>query len=248
MRRRRRSSPRAQRPRPPHGSTSERAWAPPRCFLMRPPLSRRSACVQGHQASARGECGEPIVVGSPPKSSCSECTKSAGCRTAATSRGRHRAKGGREPGSLPVPAARGSGSCSRGRAVALERIGVLDLAGVAHDLETGQELDIARRAAGLGHADTLGLIVCRVFAQFCLSVSWAAVSSARQASLFRPRTTAPRPAASQLETTCSTGGPPPPPFPAPRVWADRPRAGALAVVAGSGGRDRLIGTSSRWTA
>jgi hypothetical protein len=45
--------------------------------------------------------------------------------------------------------------------------------------------------------------------QFCLSVSWAVVSSPRQASLLRPRTTAPRPAASQLGPTCSVGGLPP---------------------------------------
>ena len=45
--------------------------------------------------------------------------------------------------------------------------------------------------------------------QFCLSVFCASVSSARQASLLRPRTTPPRPAASQLGPTCSVGGPPP---------------------------------------
>jgi hypothetical protein len=49
--------------------------------------------------------------------------------------------------------------------------------------------------------------------QFCLSVLSAWFSSARHASLFRPRSTAPRPAASQLGPTCRTGGPPPPPRP-----------------------------------
>jgi hypothetical protein len=43
--------------------------------------------------------------------------------------------------------------------------------------------------------------------QFCLSVFCASVSSARQASLLPPRTTPPRPAASQLGPTCSVGGP-----------------------------------------
>ena len=42
--------------------------------------------------------------------------------------------------------------------------------------------------------------------QFCLSVFCASVSSARQASLLRPRTTPPRPAASHLGPTCSVGG------------------------------------------
>jgi hypothetical protein len=45
--------------------------------------------------------------------------------------------------------------------------------------------------------------------QFCLSVSCDTVSSARQASLLRPRAIAPRPAASQLGPTCSVGGSPP---------------------------------------
>src|SRR6516225_1347390 len=44
--------------------------------------------------------------------------------------------------------------------------------------------------------------------QFCLSVSCAVVSSARQAFLSRPRITAPREAASQLGPTLSGGGPP----------------------------------------
>src|ERR1700675_714031 len=44
--------------------------------------------------------------------------------------------------------------------------------------------------------------------QFCFSVSCAVVSSARQASLLRPSTMAPRPAASQLGPTWSVGGPP----------------------------------------
>ena len=46
--------------------------------------------------------------------------------------------------------------------------------------------------------------------QFCFSVSRAVVSSARQASLLRPRMTAPRAAASQLGPTLSVGGPPAP--------------------------------------
>jgi hypothetical protein len=45
--------------------------------------------------------------------------------------------------------------------------------------------------------------------QFCLSVSCAVVSSPRQAFLSRPRTTDPIPAASQLESTLSVGGPAP---------------------------------------
>jgi hypothetical protein len=53
------------------------------------------------------------------------------------------------------------------------------------------------------------LSVARYLDQFCLSVFCASVSSARQASLLRPRTTPPRPAASQLGPTCSVGGPPP---------------------------------------
>jgi hypothetical protein len=44
--------------------------------------------------------------------------------------------------------------------------------------------------------------------QFCFSVSCAVVSSARQASLLRPRMTAPRAAASQLGPTLSVGEPP----------------------------------------
>src|SRR5208282_5437529 len=42
--------------------------------------------------------------------------------------------------------------------------------------------------------------------QFSFSVSSAVVSSARQAALLRPSTIEPRPAASQLESTCSSGG------------------------------------------
>src|SRR5580704_1527426 len=66
---------------------------------------------------------------------------------------------------LPVPptGARGRGRVCGGRVVALQRVGVLNLAGVAHDLETGQELDIARWAAGACHADTRGLVVGCVF-------------------------------------------------------------------------------------
>src|SRR6516164_10125805 len=44
--------------------------------------------------------------------------------------------------------------------------------------------------------------------QFCLNVSCAAVSSPRQAFLSRPRTTDPIPAATQLGSTLSGGGPP----------------------------------------
>src|SRR5580693_6933891 len=44
--------------------------------------------------------------------------------------------------------------------------------------------------------------------QFCFSVSCAVVSSARQAFLSRPRTTDPIPAATQLVSTLSVGGPP----------------------------------------
>src|SRR4029077_3490874 len=44
--------------------------------------------------------------------------------------------------------------------------------------------------------------------QFCFSVSCAVVSSARQAFLSRPRTTDPIPAATQLGSTLSLGGPP----------------------------------------
>src|SRR6516165_1265049 len=68
------------------------------------------------------------------------------------------------------------------------------------------------------------LSAAEYFDQFCLSVSWAAVSSARQASLLRPSITAPRPAASQLVSTLSLGGPPPErtcalfaPIPTPRA-------------------------------
>src|SRR5712675_191605 len=47
--------------------------------------------------------------------------------------------------------------------------------------------------------------------QFCFIVSCAAVSSARQDSLLRPRMIAPCPAASQLGPTWSVGGPSAPP-------------------------------------
>src|ERR1700727_953373 len=49
------------------------------------------------------------------------------------------------------------------------------------------------------------LAVAEYFDQFCFSVSRAVVSSARQDSLLRPRTTAPRPAASQLGPVWSVG-------------------------------------------
>src|SRR6516225_1826186 len=58
--------------------------------------------------------------------------------------------------------------------------------------------------------------------QFCLSVSCAVVSSARQAFLSRPRMTAPREAASQLGPTLSVGGPP------ARTRTFCPRDGPLA--------------------
>jgi hypothetical protein len=58
--------------------------------------------------------------------------------------------------------------------------------------------------------------------QFCFSVSCAVVSSARQAFLSRPRTTDPLPAASQLGSTLSVGGPP------ARTRTFCPRDGPLA--------------------
>jgi hypothetical protein len=50
-----------------------------------------------------------------------------------------------------------------GAEVALKRIGILDGAGVPHNFETGQELDIARRTAVILQGDTIGFIGRRVF-------------------------------------------------------------------------------------
>jgi hypothetical protein len=50
-----------------------------------------------------------------------------------------------------------------GFVVALKRIGILDVAGIPHDLQAGRQLDITRRAAGFLHADTLALVGGGVF-------------------------------------------------------------------------------------
>src|SRR6516165_5619002 len=82
------------------------------------------------------------------------------------------------------------------------------------------------------------LSVAEYLDQFCLSVSCAAVSSARQASLLRPSITAPRPAASQLVSTPSVGGPP-----ERRFGTATRAAGAIpsVVLARSEGTSRAVG-------
>src|ERR1700722_949510 len=84
------------------------------------------------------------------------------------------------------------------------------------------------------------LSLAAYFAQFCLSVVSAAFSSARQASLLRPSTTAPRPAASQLGPTCRVGGPPPPPRPSAVRVCDRD-CGWDVVRGGTAGCDCACG-------
>ena len=93
-----------------------------------------------------------------------------------------------------------------GVVVALERIGIADVARVANDLETGHQLDIARRTAGCRHADALGLVGGGILGPVLLQRVLRRGLVGEQASLLRPSTMAPRPAASQLDPTWSRGG------------------------------------------
>jgi hypothetical protein len=62
--------------------------------------------------------------------------------------------------------------CARRPGIALECIGIADVARVPQNLDAGQQLNVTGRPAGCHHADAFVLIGCGVFGPVLYPVLW----------------------------------------------------------------------------